>query len=96
MHVANDEVIWRSYQLLHGIIARHAKIKAYLRQALFERMSEASSVKASYSAISICDEKEEAAVIKFALIRETLHSLTVSAGAHPDAAGNVLCKGGKA
>src|SRR5215467_780608 len=40
MHVANDEVIGRSYQLLHGIIARHAQIKTYLGQALSQGMSE--------------------------------------------------------
>src|SRR5262245_17967081 len=40
MYVANDEVIGRRYQLLHGIIARHAQIKTYLGQALYHGMSE--------------------------------------------------------
>src|SRR5262245_15613965 len=40
MHIANDEVIGRSHQLLYGMIARRAHIKTHLGQALSQGMSE--------------------------------------------------------
>src|SRR5690348_14088588 len=40
MHVANDEVIGRSYELLHGMIVRHAHINPCLGQALSQGMGE--------------------------------------------------------
>src|SRR5690242_12544657 len=40
MHVANDEVVRRSYELFQGMIVRHAHINPCLGQALSQGMSE--------------------------------------------------------